>query len=129
VPSSGYDAILYTEDGEPIIIQFGDDSNNLGRLPAENMMIGNTFTKNTGKLRYKGEDLGDSDGVTEFIYNVGGTNYKVLRLEDASKLIEMKKTKLFSEIRYNLSSKGNVNAVFELVYKNKIKNGIATTNI
>jgi hypothetical protein len=41
----------------------------------------------------------------------------------------MKKTKLFSEIRYNLSSKGNVNAVFELVYKNKIKNGIATTNI
>lgn len=129
VPSAGYDAILYTEDGEPILIQFGDDSDNLDRLPAENMMVGNTFTKNTGKLRYKGEDLGDSDGVTEFIYNVGGTNYKVLRLENPSKLTEMKKTKLFSEIRYNLSHNGNARAVFELVYKNRIKNGIVTKNI
>lgn len=129
VPSTGYDAILYSEDGEPILIQFGDDSDNLDRLPSSNMMVGSTFTKNTGRLRYKGEDLGDSEGVSEFVYNVAGTNYKVLRLENPSKLMEMKKTKLFSEVRYNLSHKGNARAVFELVYKNRIRNGVTTKNI
>lgn len=125
--TNSYDAILYTNEGEPIIIQFGTDTENQGRFPAGNLMIGNTFTKNTGKLRYKGEDLGDSNGVSEFIYNEGGVNYKVLRLENPAKLNELRNSKLFSEVRFRLSQKSNAKLIFEAAYKNKIKDGIVTS--
>lgn len=100
VPERQYDAILYTEDGEKILIQFGENPNRND----ENLFIGNSFTKSIGKLRYKGEDLGSSNGVKEFVYKgAQGGYYKVLRLSDPTILNRLKNSRLFSDIKYSLS--------------------------
>lgn len=127
VPEREYDAILYTNDGEKILIQFGDND----RRNHENLFVGNTFTKTVGKLRYKGEDLGDSKGVKEFVYKGGqGNFYKVLRLSDPTKLDELRQSKLFNGVRYSISENTDFEAFCRSRYGKYINDkGIITKRL
>lgn len=126
VPSSGYDAVLYEPDGTPILIQFGGEEN-YNRLDPSKLLPGNSFSKSTGRLRYKDEDLGDVNGVVEFTYtSTTNKSYKVLRIKDASRINGFMKTKLFSELRLNVSEKTpNFGQLCEFLFKNKVVNGKA----
>jgi hypothetical protein len=126
VPTSGYDAILYEPDGTPILIQFGGEEN-YNRLDPSKLLPGNSFSKSTGRLRYKDEDLGDVNGIVEFTYtSTTNKSYKVLRIKDASRINGFMKTKLFSELRLNVSEKTpNFGQLCEFLFKNKVVNGKA----
>lgn len=126
VPPTQYDAILYTADGEKILIQFGDNP----ERNTKNTYKSNYFTSTPGKLRYKGEDLGSSEGITEFTYKGGSGNYyKVLQLSDVTALNRIQKSKMFSEVRYKISHKSDFLAFCKLKYSKFVDNeGVAKRN-
>lgn len=125
VNTTGYDAILYEPDGTPILVQFGGEENQ-GRLDPSKLTPSNSFSKNTGELRYKGENLGNVGGFSEFIYTSANKQFRVIRLKDHTRINNWMKTKLFSEIRFRANSRSNFGKLCDLAFKNKVVNGIAT---
>jgi hypothetical protein len=85
VNTTGYDAILYEPDGTPILVQFGGEENQ-GRLDPSKLTPSNSFSKNTGELRYKGENLGNVGGFSEFIYTSANKQFRVIRLKDHTRI-------------------------------------------
>lgn len=119
VPNTEFDAVLYTEDGEKILIQFGNNP----RRNNNSIHKGNSFTKTTGKLIYKGEDLGSSNGVQEFVYKGGsGTYYKVLQLNDPSILNRLIKSKMFTDVRYIASDESDFTTLCKIKYGKFVDN-------
>lgn len=123
VTKTGYDAILYTSTGEPILIQFGSELYNAERL--SNLRQGDSLTKIGNSLVYNGEELGSSIGFSDYVLPVsGGKTYKVWRISDPSRLNNLMKKKMFDHVIYNMSSKSNLKHLLSNLYPNRIQNGI-----
>lgn len=126
VPETGYDAVLYTTEGEPILIQLGSDNTRL----SDDLSDGTSFTKVGNNIIYNGEEIGSSIGLSEFVYHgTGGTSYKVWRISDPGRLNSLMKTKLFSHVKYNASENTNWNLLLPHLYPHHFENGTIKTPI
>ena len=128
IPKTGYDAILYTSTGEPILIQFGSELQNSDRI--SNLRQGNSLTRIGNSILYDGEEMGSSIGFSDYeVQASGGKSFKVWRIADPSRLNNLLKKKMFDHVIYNMSTKTNLKQFLPLFYSKHIENGIVKVPI
>ena len=128
IQKTGYDAILYTSTGEPILIQFGSELQNSDRI--SNLRQGNSLTRIGNSILYDGEEMGSSIGFSDYeVQASGGKSFKVWRFADPSRLYNLLKKKMFDHVIYNMSTKTNLKQFLPLFYSKHIENGIVKVPI